>query len=160
MVAVVTGAACPPYTKNVQKNVGISIPGKQISIPAYVERLGLLLVADPGHFSITGLVADAAGCMQVPAAYVERLDLVPDIDLGVLNIMVHGNAAAKGLKVSSHSTPAVLSFLVVCTCIVLSRMILKDVRQISYRCVALNQHVVAAHPGYTARWKGYCCLRK
>ena len=38
--------------------------------------------------------------MQVPEAYVERLDLVPDVDKGQLNILVHGNAAARGLKVS------------------------------------------------------------
>ena len=37
--------------------------------------------------------------MQVPEAYVERLDLVPDVDKGLLNVLVHGSAAAKGLKV-------------------------------------------------------------
>ena len=37
--------------------------------------------------------------MQVPAAFIDRLDLVPDVDKDQLNILVHGSAAAKGLKV-------------------------------------------------------------
>ncbi len=37
--------------------------------------------------------------MQVPEAYVERIDLVPDVDKGQLSVLVHGSAAARGLKV-------------------------------------------------------------
>ena len=39
----------------------------------------------------------------MPDAHVERLDLVPDVDKGHLNILVHGNAAARGLKVGHPS---------------------------------------------------------
>ena len=39
--------------------------------------------------------------VQVPSAYVERLDLIPDVDKGQLSVLVHGSAAAKGLKVMS-----------------------------------------------------------
>lgn len=35
----------------------------------------------------------------VPTAFIERLDLVPDVDRSHLSITVQGNAAAKGLKV-------------------------------------------------------------
>ena len=48
------------------------------------------------------LAADSCWHLQVPAAYIERLDLVPKVDkaqLSVLDILVHGNAAARGLKV-------------------------------------------------------------
>lgn len=38
----------------------------------------------------------------MPEAYVERLDLVPDVDKSQLKVLVHGSAAAKGLKVHSH----------------------------------------------------------
>lgn len=41
--------------------------------------------------------------LQVPDAYIEGLDLVPDVDKGHLDILVHGNAAAKGLKVGNLS---------------------------------------------------------
>lgn len=37
--------------------------------------------------------------LQVPDAYVEGLDLVPNVDKGHLDILVRGNAAAKGLTV-------------------------------------------------------------
>ena len=49
-------------------------------------------------------------CMQVPAAYIERLDLVPDVDKAQLSILVHGNAAARGLKVSLLYGPTLLKF--------------------------------------------------
>jgi len=39
--------------------------------------------------------------VQVPSAYVEGLDLIPDVDKGQLSVLVHGSAAAKGLKVMS-----------------------------------------------------------
>ena len=48
--------------------------------------------------------------MQVPAAYIERLDLVPDVDKAQLSILVHGNAAARGLKVSLFYGPIPLKF--------------------------------------------------
>lgn len=35
----------------------------------------------------------------MPDAYVEGLDLVPNVDKGHLDILVHGNEAAKGLTV-------------------------------------------------------------
>lgn len=38
--------------------------------------------------------------MQVPKAFVEGLDLVPDVDKGELSVLVHGSPAAKGLKVT------------------------------------------------------------
>ena len=46
------------------------------------------------------LVVEQCWCLQVPTAYVEKVDLVPDVDKGQLSILVHGNAAARGLKVS------------------------------------------------------------
>lgn len=38
----------------------------------------------------------------MPEAYVERLDLVPEVDKSQLKVLVHGSAAAKGLKVLPH----------------------------------------------------------
>lgn len=37
--------------------------------------------------------------MQVPSAHIERLDLIPDIDQGILYVDVVGSPAARGMQV-------------------------------------------------------------
>ena len=45
------------------------------------------------HYSVTTLIARA---LQVPTIHIQRLDLVPDIDQGVLKINILGSPAAAG----------------------------------------------------------------
>lgn len=40
-------------------------------------------------------------CLQVPKAYIQRLELVPDIDNSQVEITVHGSPAAGGLHVTA-----------------------------------------------------------
>ena len=42
------------------------------------------------------LLTDSACCMQVPAAHIERLDIIPDIDAGAVTVTVLGSNASEG----------------------------------------------------------------